>query len=128
MISRDRKKTVKYAASRTDPDATPMRLGGGKTRLGYQTHHVVDGGKARVILAALVTPAEVMEYQPMLDLLWRTLFRWQLRPHHVTGDGAYMALPNSQVNGPRFSPRTTTSPTTPKETYTPAPATSSCAR
>ena len=65
-----------------------MRLGGGKTRLDYQTHYVVDGGKARVILSALVTPAEVMENQPMLDLLWRTLFRWRERPQHVTGDGA----------------------------------------
>ena len=88
------RRTADLRASTTDPDATPMRLGGGKTRLGYQTHYVVDGGKARVILAALVTPAEVMENQPMLDLLWRTLFRWQLRPHHVTGDGAYGTLEN----------------------------------
>jgi Transposase DDE domain len=71
-----------------------MRLGGGKTRLGYQTHYVVDGGRARVVLCALVTPAEVMENQPMLDLLWRTLFRWQLRPQHVTGDGTYGTLEN----------------------------------
>src|SRR4051812_11773162 len=91
------RRTADLRASTTDPDATPMRLGGGKTRLGclgYQTHYVVDGGKARVILAALVTPAEVMENQPMLDLLWRTLFRWQLRPHHVTGDGAYGTIEN----------------------------------
>lgn len=88
------RRTADLRASTTDPDATPIRLGGGKTRLGYQTHYVVDGGKARVILAALVTPAEVMENQPMLDLLWRTLFRWQLRPHHVTGDGAYGTLEN----------------------------------
>ena len=88
------RRTADLRASTTDPDATPMRLGGGKTRLGYQTHYVVDGGKARVILAALVTPAEVMENQPMLDLLWRTLFRWGLRPHHVTGDGTYGTLEN----------------------------------
>ncbi len=88
------RRTADLRASTTDPDATPRRLAGGKTRLGYQTHYVVDGGKARVILAALVTPAEVMENQPMLDLLWRTLFRWQLRPHHVTGDGAYGTLEN----------------------------------
>jgi transposase len=88
------RRTADLRASTTDPDATPMRLGGGKTRLGYQTHYVMDGGKARVILAALVTPAEVMENQPMLDLLWRTLFRWQLRPHHVTGDGAYGTIEN----------------------------------
>jgi transposase len=89
------RRTADFRASTTDPDATPMRLGGSKkTRLGYQTHYVVDGGKARVILSALVTPAEVMENQPMLDLLWRTLFRWQLRPQHVTGDGAYGTLEN----------------------------------
>ena len=63
------RRTADLRASTTDPDATPMRLGGGKTHLGYQTHYVVDGGKARVILAALLTPAEVMENQPMLDLL-----------------------------------------------------------
>ncbi len=54
--------------------------------LGYQTHYVVDGGKARIILAALVAPAEVMENQPMLDLIFRTCFRWKLRPRQVTGD------------------------------------------
>ncbi len=60
-----------------------MRLGSeGKTKLGYQTHYVVDGGKARVILNVLVTPSEVTENRPMLDLLlWRTAFRWRLRPH-----------------------------------------------
>jgi transposase len=43
--------------STTDPDATLMPTRDG-ARLGYQTHYVVDGGKARIILAALVTPAE----------------------------------------------------------------------
>ena len=47
--------------------------------MGYHTHYVVDGGKARVILNVLVTPAEVMENQPMLDLLWRSRFRWGVR-------------------------------------------------
>lgn len=36
------------------------------------THYVVDGGKKRIILNLLVTPSEMMENQPMLDLLWRT--------------------------------------------------------
>ena len=44
--------------SLTDPDAAPMRQsGGGRTVLGYRDHYVVDGGKARIILSALVTPA-----------------------------------------------------------------------
>ena len=81
-------------ASRTDPDATPMRWSGGARKLGYQTHYVVDGGKARVILSVLVTPGEVSENRPMLDLLWRTAFRWKLRPHHVTGDGKYGTVEN----------------------------------
>ena len=57
--------------------------------LGYQNHYAIDGGKARVILAALVTPSEVTENRPMLDLLWRAIFRWQLQPHQVTGDAKY---------------------------------------
>jgi hypothetical protein len=28
----------------------------------------------------------------MLDLLWRTCFRWGLRPHHLTGDSIYGSL------------------------------------
>jgi hypothetical protein len=74
-----RKRTSDSRASRTDPDATPMtRFKGGTTRLGYQTHYVVDGGKARLILGVLVTPSEVTENRPMLDLLWRAVFRWGL--------------------------------------------------
>ena len=80
--------------STTDPDATPMRHAGGPVHLGYQTHYVVDGGKQRMILAALVTPAEVMENQPMLDLLWHVRFRWHLRPRQVTGDTKYGTLEN----------------------------------
>ena len=74
--------------STTDPDATIMLHKDG-SHLGYQTHYVVDGGKSRIIMNVLVTPAEVMENQPMLDLLWRTRFRWKLRPHQVTGDTKY---------------------------------------
>jgi transposase len=81
------------AVSTTDPDATLMPTGGG-ARLGYQTHYVVDGGKARIILQALVTPAEVMENQPALDLVWRTCFRWDLRPRHVAGDTKYGTVEN----------------------------------
>ncbi len=67
--SGDYRRTADFRASTTDPDASPMPLGGGRTRLGYQDHYVVDGGRARIILAALVTPAEVQENQPALDLL-----------------------------------------------------------
>jgi len=89
-----RKRTSDLRVSTTDPDATPMLMGEGKAKLGYQTHYVVDGGKARIILAALVTPYEVSENRPMLDLLWRSCFRWRIWPHHVTGDGKYGTAEN----------------------------------
>ncbi len=87
-------RTADFRISTTDPDATPMRLKSGGLHLGYHTHYVVDGGKRRIILAVLVTPAEVMDNQPMLDLLWRVRFRWHLRPRQVTGDTKYGTLEN----------------------------------
>jgi transposase len=87
-------RTSDLRISTTDPDATPMRLKNGGTHLGYHVHYVVDGGKARIILQALVTPSEVMDNQPMLDLLWRVRFRWKLWPRHVTGDTKYGTLQN----------------------------------
>jgi hypothetical protein len=80
--------------STTDPDATLMHKKGGGVHLGYHTHYAVDGGKARIILAALVTPSEVMENQPMLDLLWRARFRWHLALEQVTGDTTYGTVEN----------------------------------
>ncbi len=77
-----------FIVSTTDPDATHLRLRDG-VRLGYQDHYVVDGGKARIILHALVASAEVAEDQPTLDLLWRARFRWGLWPRQATGDKAY---------------------------------------
>jgi transposase len=82
-------------ASATDPDASPMQhKKKGASRLGYLTHYVVDGGKARVILNVLVTPAEITENLPMLELLFRSRFRWRLRPRSVTGDAAYGSVEN----------------------------------
>jgi hypothetical protein len=66
-----------------------MQYKRGATRMGYHAHYVVDGGKARVILQALVTPADVTENQPMLDLLFRTRFRWRVKVRRVTGDAKY---------------------------------------
>jgi transposase len=89
------KRMADLRMSTTDPDASPMQCKHkGASRLGYQTHYVVDGGKARVILDVLVTPAEVTENLPMLDLLFRSRFRWRLRPHSVTGDAAYGTVEN----------------------------------
>jgi transposase len=88
------RRTADFRVSTTDPDASPLPPGDGRTHLGYQDHYVVDGGKARIILAALVAPAEVQENQPVLDLLWRTRFRWKLRPRQVTGDTKYGTVEN----------------------------------
>jgi hypothetical protein len=64
------------------------------TRLGYHDHSVVDGGKRRIILAALVTPADVMENVPLQDVLWRVCFRRKLWPEQVTGDTTYGTAEN----------------------------------
>jgi transposase len=107
--------------STTDPDASLMLTKDG-AHLGYHTHYVVDGGKARIILQVLVTPSEVMDNQPMLDLLWRVRFRWKLRPRQITGDTkygtaenimaieqegirAYVPLPDFEQRSPYFSQR-----------------------
>ncbi len=50
-----------FLASSTDPDSSPMKRRESKgSHLGYYTHYVVDGGKSRIILNALVTPFEVI--------------------------------------------------------------------
>jgi transposase len=86
-------RTTDYRVSLTDPDATPMRTGA-RTSLGYHDHYVVDGGKRRIILAALVTPADVMENTPLQDLLWRVCFRRKVWPDQVTGDTTYGTAEN----------------------------------
>src|SRR5713226_4305766 len=83
-----------FWVSMMDPDATMMNSKGVDTRLGDHTHYVVDGGKSRIILAALVTPSEVMENQPMLDLVFRARFRWKLWPRQITGDTTYGTIEN----------------------------------
>ena len=98
--AQDRRVTSKWyhrvadlRVSTTDPDASLMLTKDG-AHLGYHTHYVVDGGKARIILHALVTPSEVMDNQPMLDLLWRVRFRWKLWPRQITGDTKYGTAEN----------------------------------
>jgi transposase len=79
----------------TDPDASPMkRFNGDKAALGYHTHYVVDGGEARIILAALVTPSSIMDNTPMLDLERWVRFRWQLHPAIAVGDTKYGTVAN----------------------------------
>ena len=88
MKERSSQRIADLRVSTTDPDATLMETGKG-CDMGYRTHYVVDGGRARIILDVLVTPSQVMDNQPMLDLLWRVRFRWKLWPRQVTGDRKY---------------------------------------
>ncbi len=81
--------------STTDPDATPMKgSNSDKAVLGYHDHYVVDGGKARIILAVLVTPASIMDNSPMLDLERWVRFRWHLQPRLAVGDTKYGTVTN----------------------------------
>ena len=50
----------------------PMKNG---ADMGYRTQYVVDCPSP---LRASSAPSEVMDNQPMLDLLWRVRFRWNL--------------------------------------------------
>jgi transposase len=83
-----------FEASTTDPDAALMAVKKGGLHFGYHDHYAVDGGEARIILEVLVTPADVMENLPFLDMLWRVCFRWQIRPEQVTGDTTYGTVEN----------------------------------
>jgi transposase len=74
-----------FRVSTTDQDATPLGKGH-EGRLGDHDHDVVDGGKARIILAALVTPADVQDNQVMIDLLDRVRFRSHLHVRRAVAD------------------------------------------
>jgi hypothetical protein len=65
------RRTADFLCSETDPDASPMKRRDSKgSHLGYYAHYyVVDGGKARIVLNALVSPFEVTENAPMVELL-----------------------------------------------------------
>jgi transposase len=79
----------------TDPDASPMPpSGGGSSVMGYRDHYIVDGGKQRIILHALVTPASIMDNTPMLDLVKYVCSKWEIQPKQATGDAKYGTVPN----------------------------------
>ena len=89
------KRITDEKVSLTDPDAAPMwAQGGGSVVLGNRDHYIVDGGKARIILSALVAPASVMDNTPLLDLVDWTCSRWQLEPKIAAGDAKYGMVPN----------------------------------
>lgn len=88
-------RTTDTQVSLIDPDASPMKhANNDKAALGYHTHYVVDGGKSRIILAALVTPSSVMDNTPMLDLERWVCFRWHLFPGIAVGDTKYGTIAN----------------------------------
>jgi transposase len=87
-------RTSDWRVSTTDRDAALMKAAGQRAALGYHDHYVVDGGRARIILHALITPADVMENEPMLDQLRRVQFRWHLRPKRVVADTTYGTVAN----------------------------------
>src|SRR2546428_9035816 len=86
------KRVSDLMVSKTDPDAKPMRSTSSGSKLGYHSQYVVDGGRARVILATLMTSAAVMGHSPMLYLVHRLRFRWRLRPEQATCHNAYSSL------------------------------------
>ena len=71
-----------------------MRRRDRRTVLGYQDHELIDGGRARIILHAFVTPGDVSESQVLVDQLRRTLFRRKLRPQRLIADARYGTGPN----------------------------------
>jgi transposase len=78
-----------------DPEFAPMQLSGGAgSVLGYRDHYVVDGGKARIILSALVTPAPITDNTPLLDLVDWVCSRWRIEPKIAAGDTKYGTVPN----------------------------------
>jgi transposase len=87
------RRTADRQISATDPDALPVQTGE-RTVLGYRDHYVVDGGTARIILAAFVTAGDVMDNTPLPDLLHRACFRWHLHPTRVVGDAKYGTIEN----------------------------------
>jgi transposase len=79
-----------------DPDATPMQSStGGNAMLGYRDHYIVDGGKVRIILSALVTPASITDNTPLFDLVDWVRSRWKMQPKLAVGDTKYGTVPNS---------------------------------
>ena len=89
------KRITDQKVSLTDPDASPMRAqGGGSAVLGYRDHYIVDGGKARIILSALVSPASIMDNTPLLDMVDWTCSRWRLEPRIAVGDTKYGTVTN----------------------------------
>jgi IS5 family transposase len=84
------RKRSDYWVSPVDETATTL----GREQLGYHLHYAIDGGKSRIILNCLVTPATVQDNMPMLDVAWLTRFRWQLHLDRIVADRRYGTIEN----------------------------------
>lgn len=100
------RRTADFRVSVTDPDATPLPLGEGRTHLGYHDHYVVDGGKARIILTALVTPAEVQDNQPASTSCGRPDFAGSSTPTGSPATPSTAPSPTSRRSKARASTHT----------------------
>jgi hypothetical protein len=74
-----------------------MHLRDGRTVLGDQTHDLVVGGKARLILHAFVTPGDVAEHTVLLDQLARTMVRRTLHPSRLIADATDATTTNIRI-------------------------------
>ena len=79
-----------YWVSPVDEAASPL----GDGLLGYHLQYGVDGGKARIILNCLVTPASIQDNTPFLDVLWQTRFRWHLPINRAVADTKFGTTDN----------------------------------
>ena len=82
------RRSTDFRVSTTDPEATPLNTSD-SGRLGDHDHYAVEGGKARIIVGVLVTPAEVQDNQALLDVLDRARFRFHLQVKRAVADSKY---------------------------------------
>ena len=84
------RKKSNYWVSPVDPFASPV----GSQGLGYHLQYAVDGGKSRIILKCLATPASIQDNTPLLDMAWRIRFRWQLPLKRIVADRRFGTVEN----------------------------------
>jgi transposase len=87
------RRIIDFRVSTTDRDAAPIGIGA-VAKLGYHDYYAVDGGKQRIIVGVLATPADVQDNQTLLDLLDRARFRFHLHVRRVVADSKYATLEN----------------------------------
>lgn len=79
--------------STTDPDASAIRKGPGKSKLKYQTHRAVEG-KNEIITATMVTPGEVNEAHCLKPLVKDHIANTHHQIQTVVADSKYGTVDN----------------------------------